>query len=189
MTIASRLPHRLRCRLRTLVADRRGLALVEFAITLPVLLILYLGGFQLEDGIACKRKVTVATRAVADLVAQNLSGSTTAVEIDADMAAATQVLVPYPIANAVVRVTQVMTDSKGKTTVQWSRALNATAYKAGATATIPTAMRIQGTYFLFAEVTYAYKLPSFGSGTSMTLSDSLYMLPRNSSQITCSDCS
>lgn len=43
--------------------DRRGVAMVEFALILPVMLVLYLGGAQLQDGIACNRKVTIATRA------------------------------------------------------------------------------------------------------------------------------
>ncbi|WP_447411811.1 TadE/TadG family type IV pilus assembly protein, partial [Clostridium perfringens] len=55
--------------------DRRGTVLVEFAVMLPVMLVLWMGSLQIEDGIACNRKVTIATRAVADLVAQNVSGS------------------------------------------------------------------------------------------------------------------
>nr|WP_277924505.1 TadE/TadG family type IV pilus assembly protein [Sphingomonas sp. CROZ-RG-20F-R02-07] len=174
---------------RKLATDTRGLALIEFAIVLPILLTLYLGGFQLGDGIACSRKITIATRAIADLIAQNQSGSTTASEVDSNLSAATQVLAPYAASNAVIRITEVGTDYNLKTTVQWSRAANGAAYKPGAVATIPLAMRIPGTYFLFAETSYAYT-PSvnFGFVNAMNLSDSLYMLPRNSNSITCTDC-
>lgn len=169
--------------------DSRGMALVEFAVVLPVLLTLYMGGFQLGDGIACNRKVTIATRAIADLIAQNQSGTTTKAELDSNLSAATQVLTPYAASNALIRVTEVATDINLNTTVQWSRAANGAAYAKGAAVTIPTAMKLPGTYFLFAEVSYAYTpAANFGFINAMTLKDSLYMLPRNSNKIDCSDC-
>ena len=178
-----------RRRARALAGDRRGVALIEFAIALPVLLILYLGSFEVEDGIACNRKVTIATRAVADLLSQNQGGSTSAAEVDGDLSAATKVLAPYPATNSVMRITEVATDNNFQTTVQWSRASDGSAYKQGSIATIPIAMRIPGTYFLYSEVTYAWT-PNTGSGfmSPMTLRDSLYMLPRNSNKIDCPDC-
>lgn len=172
-----------------LAADARGLALVEFATVLPVLLVLYLGGFQLSDGIACSRKVTITTRAMADLVAQNVSGTTSAAEVDNDLAAATQVMAPYPAADAMIRVSEVGTNASGVTTVQWSRAINGGALLKNATITIPTNFRIPGSYFLLAEVSYGYKPPvSYQFIGNLTLSDSIYMLPRNTNKIDCSDC-
>ena len=175
--------------LRTIAGDARGTALIEFAMVLPVVIVLYLGGYQVEDAIACNRKVTIATRAAADLVAQNVSGTTTTTEIDGDLAAAAQVLAPYAASSAIIRVTEVGTDNNFKTTVQWSRAVNATAYTKGATAVVPPGMQIPGTYFLFAEVTYAYTpAANFGFVNSMKLYDSIYMIPRNSTSITCTGC-
>ncbi|RZF61164.1 hypothetical protein EWE75_19370 [Sphingomonas populi] len=59
--------------LRRLATNTRGVALVEFAICLPVLLLLYLGGCCLSDMLACNRKVTTATRTLVDLVARTMS--------------------------------------------------------------------------------------------------------------------
>ncbi|WP_232833966.1 MULTISPECIES: TadE/TadG family type IV pilus assembly protein [unclassified Sphingomonas] len=169
--------------------DRRGTVLVEFAVMLPVMLVLWMGSLQIEDGIACNRKVTIATRAVADLVAQNVSGSVAASDLDSNLAAATQVLAPYPAGAASIRITEVTTDATLKTTVQWSRGYNAVAAVPGQVVTIPVAMRIPGAYFLFAEVTYAYKPPmNFGFVGPLKLGDSLYMLPRNSNKIDCTGC-
>ncbi|MCP3735143.1 pilus assembly protein [Sphingomonas sp. RP10(2022)] len=176
-------------RRRGLIADEKGLALVEFALVLPFMLILYLGSVQLQDGISCNRKVTIATRALADLIAQNTTGSLTKAEIDSSLAAIPQVMRPYSATPAVFRVTQVGTDLTLKTTVQWSRARNGTAYATGSVVNIPAAMKIPGTYFLLAEVNYAYKPPSnFGFIGALALRDSLYMLPRNSNKIDCTDC-
>lgn len=169
--------------------DRRGVAMVEFALTLPVMLILYLGGVQLQDGIACNRKVTIATRATADLIAQNATGSMSASEVQGNLVAATQVLLPYGAANARLRITEIATDANRKSTVQWSRGLNTNGYTRGSVIDVPAAMKTPGTYYLLAEVTYAYAPPtSFGSIGPLTLGDSLYMVPRNTDKIDCPDC-
>jgi Flp pilus assembly protein TadG len=42
-----------------LIADRRGVSVVEFALVAPMLLLLYLGGFELLQGIAIKRMVAL----------------------------------------------------------------------------------------------------------------------------------
>ena len=59
--------------LRRLARDRRGAVAVEFAICLPVLLTMYLGSFVVTDMVSCNRKVTIATRALADLASHNMS--------------------------------------------------------------------------------------------------------------------
>ena len=179
----------VRRRATAALSDTNGTSLVEFALVLPVLIALYLASYQLGDAISCNRKITIATRAAADLVSQNLTGTTSAAEVDGDLNATTMVLAPYAPSLAIVRISEVATDNFGVTTIQWSRALNATAYVKGSVATIPTAMKIPGTYFLFAEVTYAYApAANFGFVNSMKLYDSIYMLPRNSTSITCPDC-
>lgn len=175
--------------LRRLRANRSGTALIEFALVLPVALTLYYGTLQLQDAIACNRKVTIATRALADLVAQNLTGDTTAAAVDSVLGASTQVLAPYPAAPATMRVTQVMTDASNRTFVQWSRARGGLSLAKGTQVTIPAQMRIPGTYFLLSEVTYGYTPPVFfGELAAVRLADSLYMLPRNSTKIDCGDC-
>lgn len=178
----SRHPARLR-------RDRRGTVLVEFAVILPVVLVLWLGSLQVEDAIACNRKVTIATRAIADLVAQNVSGTVAASDLDSNLAASTQVLAPYAAGAAGIRITEVSTDNNYRTTVQWSRGYNVAAAVPGQVVTIPAAMRVPGAYFLFAEVTYAYRPPmNFGFVGPLKLGDSLYMLPRNSNKIDCTGC-
>jgi len=53
--------------------DTRGAVIVEFAICVPVLVLLYTGGCSLSDMIACNRKVTIATRSLVDLVSRTMS--------------------------------------------------------------------------------------------------------------------
>ncbi|MDQ1158271.1 Flp pilus assembly protein TadG [Sphingomonas sp. SORGH_AS 950] len=175
--------------LATMRGDTRGVALVEFALILPVMLLLYLGGVQLQDGIACNRKVTIATRAAADLIAQNTTGIMSAAEVQDNLVAAAQVLQPYAADKARFRITEIATDARGNTTVQWSRGLNTAGYAVGTTLAVPAAMRGAGTYFLLAEVSYAYSPPvSFGTIGPMTFQDRLFMVPRNTDKIDCSNC-
>ncbi len=174
---------------RALRGDTRGVALVEFAIILPVMLVLYLGGVQLQDTMACKRKVTITARAAVDLIAQNATGKMTKAEIQSNLIAASQVMQPYAAGSAQIRVSQVFTDQNRKTSVIWSRGQNIQGYRRGARPPIPTAMRVPGTTFLVAEIRYPYRpVATFGGVGAMTLSDTLWMVPRNTDQITCLDC-
>ena len=56
----------LRCR-------QEGVAAVEFALILPVMLLMYFGSAELTKGILINRKVTIATRSISDLLAQTQS--------------------------------------------------------------------------------------------------------------------
>lgn len=169
--------------------DRRGVAMVEFALILPVMLLLYLGGVQLQDAMSCKRKVTITTRAAADLVAQNTTGTTTAAEIQANLIVAAQVMQPYAPATAQIRLTQITTDSRGRTFIIWSRGQNTYAYPKGIQVRVYPAMSAPGSSFLVAEVDYNYSpAATFGTFGPITLNDIIWMVPRNTDQITCSDC-
>jgi Flp pilus assembly protein TadG len=63
----------LRVRLRAfeLPGDRSGLAAVEFAMIVPLMLVLFFGLNELSSGIAVNRKVTLMARTLSDLTSQN----------------------------------------------------------------------------------------------------------------------
>jgi len=167
--------------------DRRGVALTEFAFTFPVLLLLFLGGYQVSDGIACKRKVGITNRTIADLGTR--SESVTAADVDGMLAAATQVMAPYREANADVRLSEVFTNALGVTKVVWSRGRGTTARAQGSIVDLPAPLRASGNYLLMSEITYAYDPgPRFAMVGAKTLSDSLFMSPRNSVSVPCNDC-
>src|SRR3546814_4971534 len=80
-----------------LARETRALGAVEFAMTAPFLILLYVGGFQLMDAISAYRKVTVTTRSLADLTSrQETMTDAKAIEF---MNAARQVMAPYSPAN------------------------------------------------------------------------------------------
>ena len=56
---------------RRLKADNEGVAAVEFALLLPVMLTMYMGCVELSSGYSCLRKVDALARAMSDLTSQS----------------------------------------------------------------------------------------------------------------------
>jgi Flp pilus assembly protein TadG len=170
-------------RLRRLARDQRGVSAVEFAMLLPLMITLYLGGVEVSQGISIDRKVTLTARTVADLVSQVASINNSG--INNVLTASSAVLAPYPVEKAKVTVTVVSIDANSKVTVSWSDSLNGTARAKGATVTIPSALVVPNTSLVWGEAEYSYK-PTIGyviTGT-MNLKDQIFMRPRLSDSIT-----
>src|SRR3981081_2111175 len=98
-------------RLRDFAGGQGGMAAVEFAVILPFMLVAYLGGIEIGDGVAIDRKVAITTRSVAYLPSRSTQIT------DADMASilgpSSTIIAPYPAPPLAVTVSQVMVDSKG----------------------------------------------------------------------------
>jgi Flp pilus assembly protein TadG len=168
---------------RPFCSDQSGASAVEFALLLPLMLTLYLGGVEVSDAVSVDRKVTLTARSVADLVARTTKVS------DAQMTdifnAASAITAPYPATKMKVIVSSVYIDANGAAKVDWSDARNAAKHNVGDPVTIPAALAIKDSYLIWSEVQYAYT-PTIGyvlTGT-LTLSDQKYMRPRLSSSIT-----
>ena len=52
------------------VRDKRGVAAVEFAFIVPLMLVLLFGMIDTSSAVAVDRKVTIAARTISDLVSQ-----------------------------------------------------------------------------------------------------------------------
>jgi len=158
-------------RLASLLRDQSGMALVEFAMILPVLILLYAGSYQLTDAFSVYRKATATARTLADLTTQ----STTLTNNDlADIfTAARQVLSPYSSTPASMTITHITTNAAGVSKVDWSRTPTGNGYATGAVITLPGAITYQYTALI---------LPSLLG--SIPLSDKIYMNPRRSEKVT-----
>ena len=179
----------LSSRLRHLWTDARGVAATEFAIVSPFMLVLYIGGVELGNGMAMNVKVTATAHSVADMVSQNTQ--VTSAQMTGILAAASSIMAPYPVTNGsnsliTITVSEVSTDSNGNATVQWSTSTNSSAARTkGQQMTLssftadpknPTNANIS---LILSEVSYDYT-PNLGytiSGT-VKLSDSYYLFPR-----------
>lgn len=178
----------LTSRIRNLLSDVRAVAATEFAIVTPFMLVLYVGGVELGNGLAMNVKVSATAHSVADMITQNTAVTST--QMDGILAAASAIMAPYPTTNGAaslmtITVSEVSTDSNGKATVQWSRSTSPSgARTVGQQMTLSSFTAPSGTSnanisLILSEVSYDYT-PNLGftiAGT-VKLSDSYYLFPR-----------
>ena len=173
----------LRKRFARFAADQDGVSAVEFAMLLPLMITLYLGGVEVSQAVSADRKTMLVAHSVGDLISQTSSVAT------ADMSniynAANEVAYPFPSANLKVTATQVKVDANGNATVDWSCAYNgATARSGNLTSLIPAALLTANSYLIWSEASYNYT-PAIGyviTGT-LTLREQIYLRPRQSSSV------
>jgi Flp pilus assembly protein TadG len=178
----TRLIARVRRPLRRFLRDKRGISAVEFAMLLPLMVTLYLGGVEISQAVAIDRKVTLIARTVADLVAQATSVSNS--DMTNILGASAAIIVPYQDTKLKITVSSVVIDSQGVAKVAWSSTKNGTARTVGSTVTLPTALNVANTSLIWGEVQYAYT-PAIGyviTGTK-NLTDQIYMRPRLSDTV------
>jgi Flp pilus assembly protein TadG len=164
-----------------LLEDCRGIAATEFAVIVPVMLVMFFGMVEFSSGVAVDRKVTLMARTLSDLTSQSISVDGTA--LNNFFAASTGIMTPYSPTPTKSTITELWVDpSTLKARVQWSQ--GTTPRATSSTVTIPTALAVGGTYLIFSEVSYLYK-PTIGyvmAKAGVNLSDVAYMRPR---QATC----
>lgn len=164
---------------RRLLRGQRGISAVEFALIMPIMVTLFVGGTELTQGITIKRKTTIATRVIADLVSQSTTINNA--DMNTIFSASTAVLAPYPAGTMKMRITSVHIDSNNNARVVWSDGYNgATAYATKTPVTLPDGLNaFPNTTLIWAEAEYRYT-PTIGyviSG-SIDLKDKLYLRPR-----------
>lgn len=170
-------------RIASFARDRRGLSSIEFALLLPLLLALYIGGTEITKGVAIDRKVTLTAHTVADLVSRVSATSTS--DLQNSLNAASAVMAPYATAPMTVTISQINIDNNGNATIDWSCSYQGTPHAPTSTVTLPAALVTPGTSLIWGETQYAYT-PPIGyviSGT-ITMKDQVYMAPRLSSNVT-----
>lgn len=164
-------------------AAHSGVAAIEFGFVAPVLVAMFFGGYSVVQAVAVGRKVTIVTRALADLTTQFASMQTA--DMTAVLNASTQIIAPFDASVLSMRLTEVTTDVTGLLpTVTWSVARNTTAYTCGAHFTLPLSMLKPSTSYIFSEVSYNYTPIVTAYVPAFTMHDNIYMLPRISNSVT-----
>ncbi|HEY5130301.1 MAG TPA: TadE/TadG family type IV pilus assembly protein [Bradyrhizobium sp.] len=182
MKTISRIRRRARHSLLNLVGDCRGVAAVEFAVIVPIMLVLFFGTVEFSSGVAVDRKVTLMARTLSDLTSQSTSVDDTA--MSNFFAASTAIMTPYPSTPTKATISELYVDPATlRARVQWSKSYQGGTVRAvSSTVAIPTQLAIAGTYLIFSEVSYLYT-PTIGYVMAMAgvnLSDISYTRPRQS---------
>jgi Flp pilus assembly protein TadG len=170
--------------IRRLVNDRRAVSAVEFALVLPVMLTIYIGGNQVSQALTAAREVDHVASTVGDLVAQSKTLSNS--DMTNILNAAASVMAPFPTSLLRIKVSGITFDASTVAKVTWADQFQDTALTVGSTvtSTIPTALQLPSTFLVIAEVHYSYT-PYMGyvlTGT-FDLTQKLYFYPRDSSTI------
>ena len=168
--------------MRSFRQNRSGLAALEFAIILPIMVLLYLGGFEVSEAYMINRKVTHATSVLGDLAAQ--AETITDDQMGNILDAVSAVMNPYPSSDTAIIVSGISIDGDGVATVSWSDARNATAHGEGAAYTLPGDINQANTFLIAAEVSFNYT-PTFGHTLtgSFDLHDEFYLRPRLQNEV------
>jgi Flp pilus assembly protein TadG len=171
------------CTCERFAGDCRGASAIEFALLLPLMLTVYIGGSELAYGLSAQFKATLAARTVADLASQYISiDNPTMTGI---LGAASKVVAPFPATQLVIIVSEVTTDSKGNGTITWSAAQNATPHPVGTPVKLPIQLQNPNVSMIMGEVTYPYTPPiSYGITGTFNIYQNSYFMPRKTSCVT-----
>jgi Flp pilus assembly protein TadG len=178
----------------SLLKDRSGIAATEFAVIVPIMLVMFFGTVEFSSGVAVDRKITLVAQTLSDLTSR--LPAATDCTLSNSFAAAAGILTPYSAIPTVSKITELKIDPTTLVaTVQWSRSatINSSGVVvlgAGRTVnsivTIPTALAVAGTFVVWSEVSYLYT-PAVGyvmNKAGVTLSDVAYTRPRQTNSIT-----
>jgi Flp pilus assembly protein TadG len=177
-----------------LLTDCNAIAATEFAVIVPLMLVMFFGMVEFSSGVAVDRKVTLVARTLSDLTSQGTTATDTT--LGNSFAAANAIFYPYSSTPTSATITELNVDATTlKVTVVWSR--SATINAAGTVVlgaghpcpyvpTVPTALIVGGTSLIWSEVNYLYT-PAVTYGmmpqAGITLRDVAYTRPRQSNSV------
>lgn len=170
-----------------LIDDCRGIAATEFAVIVPIMLVLFFGVVEVSNGVAAYRKVTIMAHTLADLTAQ--SQTLQDPDLTNIFCAASGIMTPYvsvpspcitPPNPPAQTIMELWINPGLQARVQWSSGPGA--LPAGTVVTIPPQLAVANTYVIYSQVNYVY-VPAVGyvlNKAGVALSDFAYTRPRQS---------
>ncbi|MCD2171849.1 TadE/TadG family type IV pilus assembly protein [Rhizobium sp. C4] len=145
--------------LRVLQDDRKGISAIEFALILPLVLVLLAGTVDIGQALMVDRRMDQIVATVSDLTAQQ--SSWTASKLDAILAGSAAISEPFGKSNLTIIVAAVSMDALNKQTVDWSRAFQTTPWIAGNISPVAISSTVlqSGGQMIVARATYSVQTP------------------------------
>ncbi|MGA0597462.1 TadE/TadG family type IV pilus assembly protein [Enterovirga sp. CN4-39] len=164
-----------------------GVAAVEFALVLPVMVAMLLGMSEVTLGVNIDRKLTLLSRSLADLTSR--PKSLTPAKLDEFFKAASVIMQPFDAAQMKMTVTSMKVTKVGSNfngTVDWScaRGSGAATKPKNVNYPVPSGFQTDGSYYILVDVSLPYT-PMFGKAISGTinLSESTPWPVRNNTRV------
>ncbi|MEZ5923527.1 MAG: TadE/TadG family type IV pilus assembly protein [Hyphomicrobiaceae bacterium] len=173
----------------TIAEDKGGFAAVEFAMVVPIMVVLFLGAVEFSLALSYDRRITAISSATADLVAQE--EEVDSAYLDDVMQIANGLLPPdADISKLDIKLVSVVADADSNVTVAWSynRTGGEPYAENSAYNDLPADLVEPLTSVVVAEVSYTYNPPvgHFITG-DIGLSERFFLRPRKSLQVTKTD--
>lgn len=136
--------------------ERDGVAAIEFAMVLPVMLAAYVGMVNLAQMVMTNRKTTQLALALSDLTSRVQTVSPT--DVSDIFKASETILLPYDSSKASMIVASVVIDANRKARICWASSYpDAKAAPArGAEVPVPDSIRIANTSVIMAQASYTF---------------------------------
>ncbi|QFT34260.1 hypothetical protein FIV00_27435 [Labrenzia sp. THAF82] len=181
---------------RRLQSDTRAVSAVEFALILPLMLLILIGMEEATGALNQDRKVSRIANSVTDLVAQAQTVDKN--DLQGIMDLGEKILTPYPADTLDIVLASVTFDEDGDASVDWS--LNKSGgepWAPGAVppVTLPGTVSVANTSIVVGQVSLTYT-PTFAGiftevfdrDSAIDLGDTYYLRPRLTNTVACSDC-
>ncbi|MEO0542256.1 MAG: TadE/TadG family type IV pilus assembly protein [Pseudomonadota bacterium] len=181
--------------------NRQGVAAVEFALVVPILLTLYIGSLELSMGLTVNKRIARVASTVADLVTQQ--EDVDKVKLHGIMGVAESVMYPYTTTKPEITIVAVDVDEDhdewGK--VVWSRGMDnggnfTTGRVVGSDIRVPERLRFDDSFLIYVTAGIKYKpvvarftgKDSSGNPTGVDIEEQYWLNPRLPIEIPCSNC-
>jgi Flp pilus assembly protein TadG len=171
-----------------LARDRSGIAAVEFALLLPVLLTLFLGSYELSSLLLAYLKLEAATESAADLIAEtDVNTVLQSSDFTNVTNAVKQIMVPFSTSGTTLKIAYAsVTYSTGSAVINWHAEINGapaltigTLPNAANSANLGNPSNGSNDSVIVAKLTYSYTSPvTYALATSYTLNEAAFMRPR-----------
>jgi Flp pilus assembly protein TadG len=181
--------------------DKSGAAAIEFAFIAPLLITMYLGTMEISQGVEINKKVGRSSGVIGDLIGQRFT--VTKDDLKDIIAIGKAMLQPYNRTDPTITISFITIGADLKPKVTWSRQGKGTVfskpYEANSDTTVPTNLKIAGTYLIRVQTELEY-LPitswsiqkNKGSGASayaaIDMSETYHLRPRVGDTVECPDC-
>jgi Flp pilus assembly protein TadG len=200
MKAVSKMWLRARRSAHDMLEDCSAIAATEFAVIVPLMLVMLFGTVEFSSGVAVDRKVTLIARTLSDLTSQAGPSNPNAPYAGVDdnalqnaFTASIAIIQPYAQTPLNLQLSEIYVDTNLVAKIQWSKGavigggatqatLTGSSRSPGdvVTSMVPSALLIKQTYLILSEVKYLYTPLGIGyvMKSNITLSDVAYSRPR-----------
>lgn len=164
----------------SLTKDQRGIAAVEFALVVPIIIILLLGSVDAVFALTAKRKVSLAAHSMADIVSRETGVSEDDLDTVADLGKL--IMTPNDVTSAQIVISGAVVNFGGTTaTVDWSSAFGPGAQDLpdDSTINLPSPLT-QGIFLVVASTRLPYETLT---RTTLNLNETAYFQSRSAEPI------